>query len=212
MRKLSKKDPMTKKKALQEYNELVESSDLETLKLILPLWPKYYQNLATDTEHNVRELCQQAMQLLVSKVKKAVAPYLKQLMPTWLASQFDNYAPAASIAKASLRETFAGKRLNEVCLHCQLEILDYSFKALTFHTAATLSSGKGLTAEEADQKYHRVVMGSLKSLCFFLEHTAQAEDSSKIQDGLSKLLAHQKFWSFGKHKINTIKYVFFESI
>ncbi|KAH8258638.1 hypothetical protein KR038_003248 [Drosophila bunnanda] len=214
LRKLSKKDPMTKKKALHELQELIEQSDVETLKSILPLWPKYYLNLASDPEHNVRELTQTVLQLLMAKCKKAMAPYLKLLVPVWLGSRFDTYAPAASIAGQSFRETFAGSanRTREVCMHCQLEIVEYATRNLTFHTAATLSIGKSLTAEEAEQKYQRVVISSLKVLSFFMEQTAQTEELSQVKEGFGTLMAHQKFWSFAKHKIPAIKAAWFECI
>lgn len=207
LKKMSKKDPMTKKKALQEFIDLINSSDMEEIKNILPLWPKFYQNLATDPEHSVRELTQTVQQILVSKCKKAMAPYLKQLVPVWLASQYDNYAPAASIASSCFSETFANNnnRTREVCLHCQVDIIEYASRNLTFHTASTLSTGKSLTPEEAEQKYQRVVVCSLKELSFFVEHTQEAEDQTQIKELLAKLLAHQKFFSFAKNKLNAIK-------
>lgn len=206
LKKLSKKDPMTKKKALLEFIDLINGAEVEELKMILPLWPKFYQNLATDPEHSIRELTQTVLQLLVSKCKKAVAPYLKQLVPVWLASQFDNYAPAASIACASFTDTFAGNsnRTREVCLHCQNEILEYVTRNLTFHSASTLSTGKSLTPEEAEQKYQRVVMCSLKELSFFVEQVADVGDQTQIQEDVKKLLDHQKFWSFAK-KLSAIR-------
>ncbi|XP_030373651.1 E3 ubiquitin-protein ligase listerin [Scaptodrosophila lebanonensis] len=214
LRKLSKKDPMTKKKALQELLEVISESELDTLKSILPLWPKYYYNLANDIEHNVRELAQTVLQLLMSKCKRAMAPYLKQLVPVWLASHFDNYAPAASIACNSFRETFTGtsNRTQEVCLHCQTEILEFITRNLTFHTAATLSVGKSLTPEEAEQKLQRVVISSLRCLSFFLEHTSQAEDLTQVKQGLIALLEQNKFWSFAKNKIPAIKAAWFECV
>lgn len=204
---MSKKDPMTKKKALQEFIDLINESSLDEIKIILPLWPKFYHNLATDPEHTVRELSQTVLQLLMVKCKKAVAPYLKQLVPVWLASQFDNYAPAASIAAACFAETFASnaKRTMEVCLHCQTEIIEYATRNLTFHTAATLSTGKSLTPDEAEQKYQRVVVCSLKELSFFVEHTAESADQTQIRELMEKLLGHQKFFSFSKNKLNAIK-------
>ncbi|XP_075159606.1 E3 ubiquitin-protein ligase listerin [Haematobia irritans] len=212
LKKMSKKDPMTKKKALQEFIDLINTSNMDELKNILPLWPKFYQNLATDPEHSVRELSQTVLQILVSKCKKAIAPYLKQLVPTWLSSRFDNYAPAASIATSSFTETFNANRTREVCLHCQVDIIEYAMRNLTFHTAATLSTGKSLTPEEAEQKYQRVVVGSLRELSFFVEHTQQAEDHSQIKELLAKLISHQKFFSFAKNKLNSIKAAWFEFI
>ncbi|XP_016959436.2 E3 ubiquitin-protein ligase listerin [Drosophila biarmipes] len=214
LRKLSKKDPMTKKKALQELHDMIEQSDLEALKNILPLWPKYYLNLASDPEHNVRELTQTVLQLLMAKCKKAMAPYLKLLVPVWLGSRFDTYAPAASIAGQSFRDTFAGNsnRTKEVCLHCQVEILEYATRNLTFHTAATLSIGKSLTAEDAEQKYQRVIISSLKLLSFFIEQTSQTRELTQVKEGLVSLVTHQKFWSFAKHKVPPIKSAWFECI
>lgn len=207
LRKLSKKDPMTKKKALQELHELIEQSDVEVLKNILPLWPKYYLNLASDPEHTVREQTQTVLQLLMAKCKKAMAPYLKLLVPVWLGSRFDTYAPAASIASQSFRDTFAGNanRSRDVCMHCQVEILEYATRNLTFHTAATLSIGKSLTTEDAEQKYQRVIISSLKLLSFFMGQTAQTEELSQVKEGFGTLVAHQKFWSFAKHKVPAIK-------
>ncbi|EDV97987.1 E3 ubiquitin-protein ligase listerin [Drosophila grimshawi] len=210
LRKLSKKDPMTKKKALQELHELITDSDLDALKNILPLWPKYYHNLANDVEHSVREQTQLVLQLLVSKCKRAMAPFLKQLVPVWLASRYDSYAPAASIASNSFRETFA--RTCEVCLHCQNEIIEYCTRNLTFHTPATLSVGKSLKPEESEQKYQRVVISSFKVLSFFMEQTAQATEQDQLKQGLTALLAHQKFWTFAKHKQPAIKAAWFECI
>nr|NP_730427.1 listerin E3 ubiquitin protein ligase 1 [Drosophila melanogaster]Q9VW09.2 RecName: Full=E3 ubiquitin-protein ligase listerin; AltName: Full=Listerin E3 ubiquitin protein ligase 1; AltName: Full=RING-type E3 ubiquitin transferase listerin [Drosophila melanogaster]AAF49146.2 listerin E3 ubiquitin protein ligase 1 [Drosophila melanogaster] len=214
LRKLSKKDPMTKKKALQELHELIEQSDVEVLKNILPLWPKYYLNLASDPEHTVREQTQTVLQLLMAKCKKAMAPYLKLLVPVWLGSRFDTYAPAASIASQSFRDTFAGNanRSREVCMHCQVEILEYATRNLTFHTAATLSIGKSLTPEDAEQKYQRVIISSLKLLSFFMGQTAQTEELSQVKEGFGTLVAHQKFWSFAKHKVPAIKAAWFECI
>ncbi|XP_030078799.1 E3 ubiquitin-protein ligase listerin isoform X2 [Drosophila hydei] len=210
LRKLSKKDPLTKKKALQELHELITESDLDALKNILPLWPKFYHNLANDVEHAVREQTQIVQQLLVSKCKRAMAPYLKQLVPVWLASRYDSYAPAASIASNSFRETFA--RSGEVCLHCESEIIEYCTRNLTFHTPATLSIGKSLKPEEAEQKYQRVVIGSLKVLAFFIEQTSQTAEHEKLKEGLTTLLAHQKFWTFAKHKVPVVKAAWFDCI
>ncbi|ALC44763.1 l-3-76BDr [Drosophila busckii] len=210
LRKLSKKDPMTKKKALQEMHELISESDLDSVKNILPLWPKFYHNLANDIDHTVREQSQTVLQLLMSKCKRAMAPYLKQLVPVLLASRFDNYAPAASIAINTLQETFA--RPSEVCLHCQTEILDYSTRNLTFHTAATLSIGKSLKPEEAEQKYQRVIISTFKALSYFLDQISEAAELEQVKESLSTLVAHQKFWSFAKSKQPPIKAAWFECV
>lgn len=139
-RKMMKKDPITKVKALQEFNELVMSSEVTTIKTILPFWPRLYNNLSTDVEHRVREAAQSAQFALVNKAGKSIAPYLKQVAPAWISSQYDTYAPAASVASASFQKAFPPHKMQDVFNFCQNEILDYVTKNLTFFTATTLSN------------------------------------------------------------------------
>lgn len=139
-RKMMKKDPITKVKALQEFNELVANSEVVTIKSVLPFWPRLYNNLSTDVEHRVREAAQNAQFALVNKAGKSIAPYLKQIAPAWITSQYDTYAPAASVASASFQKAFPSHKLQDVFNFCQNEILDYVTKNLTVFTATTLSN------------------------------------------------------------------------
>lgn len=139
-RKMTKKDPITKVKAIEEFNELLSKTKLNTIKSILPFWPRLYNNLSTDVEHRVREAAQQAQLTLMKQAGKNIAPYLKQITPPWITSQYDTYAPAASIAVQSFQMTFPAQKMQDVLAFCQNEILDYITKNLIVHSAATLSN------------------------------------------------------------------------
>lgn len=142
LRKMTKKDPVTKVKALQEFTELCTDSDVEGVVAILPFWPRLYANLATDLEHRVREACQQAQAGVATKCGKQIAPFLRQLAPTWITSQFDTYAPAASLATQSFQRSFKPAKQQEVFTYCQAEILDYVTKNVTVVTAASMSTAQ----------------------------------------------------------------------
>ena len=142
LRKMTKKDPITKVKALQEFAELIGTSEMDTIISVLPFWPRLYVTLSTDVEHRVRETCQQAQAAIANKCGKNIAPYLRQLAPSWITSQYDTYAPAASIATSSFQKSFRPYKQQEVFNFCQNEILDYIIKNLTFYTAVTLSNSK----------------------------------------------------------------------
>lgn len=142
LRKMTKKDSKTKIKALQEFIDIINESDVSKIKEILPFWPKLYTNLAMDVEHRVRENTQQAQAAVVSKVGKNIAPFLKQLAPLWIISQYDTYAPAASLAASSFQKAFPPHKLKEVFNFCQNEILEFISKSLTFHTPQTLCNPK----------------------------------------------------------------------
>ncbi|XP_049318116.1 E3 ubiquitin-protein ligase listerin-like isoform X2 [Bactrocera dorsalis] len=109
IRKLNKKDPTTKKRALEELIHDINERSVEELVVILPLWTKIYLEFAYDPIHNIRELTQEVQKMLASKCKRMIAPYLKELVPVWICSQFDNYVPAANIARASFFNIFNAK-------------------------------------------------------------------------------------------------------
>lgn len=142
LRKMTKKDATTKVKALQEFNDLVNSSDVEVVVAVLPFWPRLYANLATDVEHRVREASQQSQAAVSKKCGKSIAPYLRQLAPSWITSQYDTYAPAASIATQSFQKAFRPPKQQEVFTYCQQEILDFVTKNLTIITPASMSTAK----------------------------------------------------------------------
>lgn len=142
LRKMTKKDATTKVKALQEFNDLVNSSEVDVVVAILPFWPRLYANLATDVEHRVREASQQSQAAVSKKCGKSIAPYLRQLAPSWITSQYDTYAPAASIATQSFQKAFRPPKQQEVFTYCQQEILDFVTKNLTLITPASMSTAK----------------------------------------------------------------------
>lgn len=142
LRKMTKKDSTTKVKALQEFNELINRSEVDVVLAILPFWPRLYASLATDVEHRVREASQQSQSVLSTKCGKGIAPFLRQLAPSWITSQYDTYAPAASIATQSFQKAFRPFKQQEVFTYCQQEILDFITKNLTVITPASMSTAK----------------------------------------------------------------------
>jgi E3 ubiquitin-protein ligase listerin len=142
LKKMTKKDPTTKVKALQEFVELVAQADAIVFKALLPFWPRLYSNLATDVDHRVREMSQKAHSSVVIKAGKSIGKYLRLLGPAWISSQYDTYAPAASAATQSFQKAFPAAKLKDVFMFCENEILEYFVRNLTQHTAQTLCNPK----------------------------------------------------------------------
>ena len=126
LRKMGKKDAVTKQKAVAEFCALCEAASAETVLAVLPFWPRIYTKIAVDNDRRVREAAQRANLKVVTSVGKALAPYLKSLMPAWFLSQHDPHAPAAaSTAKRALVEAFpAGAKREEAVTFCRTEILN----------------------------------------------------------------------------------------
>ncbi|KAK5649826.1 hypothetical protein RI129_000855 [Pyrocoelia pectoralis] len=208
LKKMSKKDATTKSKALQEFTELVKTSDIEVVKAVLPFWPRLYCALATDTEHKVREATHVAHHQVVLKSKRNLAPYLKQFAGPWFTSQYDTYAPAATAATKSFQDAFPKNKIKEAILYCQEEILLYICENLTIHTAETLSNPKITSPEDAEAKYQRVLISSLHGYALYLQQLCTKEIENQEELNI-KIISDNKFWKFVKHKVLSIKSAWF---
>nr|CAH7760823.1 unnamed protein product [Callosobruchus chinensis] len=208
LKKIAKNNPTTKIKGLQELAELIKNSDEDTLKTILPVWPKFYNILATDSDNRVREASHHVLHQLVLKAKRNIAPHLKQLMAPWFTSQYDTYPPAASIAKQALRDTFPESKFDAAVIFCQEDILSYISDNLLVQTAQTLSNPKHCTPEEMEAKYERVLTSCLQGYRLFLEKVP-VESITSTAELNSNIISNAKFWKLSKHKVGNIRSAWF---
>ncbi|MEE6468105.1 hypothetical protein FKM82_008163 [Ascaphus truei] len=211
LRKLSKRDVTTKLKAMQEFGAMCREREKETVRGVLPYWPRNYCKISLDHDRRVREATQQAFEQLILKVKKHLAPHLKSLMGFWLISQCDTYAPAASAARVAFEAAFPAHKQPEALAFCKEEILNVLFDHLLKETPETLSDSQAIPAEERESKYFRVVTCSMLALKRLLCMLPSSENSS-LQERLAHLLSQSKFWKYSKHTTPTIRSAFFELI
>ncbi|XP_014299364.1 E3 ubiquitin-protein ligase listerin [Microplitis demolitor] len=213
-KKMNKKDATTKFKALQEFADLVRESPLSTVEAVLPFWPKLYSTLAVDAEHRVRDAAQTTHGVLVKKVGKSIATYLKQLAGPWFTSQFDPFPPAASAASNSLHETFPDKKYADAIVYCQDEILSYICHNINVQTPQLLNityKSMNLSPEILEAKYQRILICSLQGYCSYLKQVSsqQIEKTANIHH---QIINGSKFWKLAKHEIPLIKISFFNII
>ncbi|KAI4457630.1 zinc finger protein [Holotrichia oblita] len=211
LKKMSKKDSTTKLKALQEFTDLVKSSDQETIKSILIYWCRLYNVLSTDADHKVREATHSSHHQVVLKAKRNLAPYLKQLAGAWFTSQYDTYAPAASAATRSFEDAFPPNKIQEAIIYCQEEILNYIYDNLVVQTVQSLNNTLKGTTEDAEAKYERVVISSLHGYSLYINKVS-SENIEKAEDINRKIVSSGKFWKFSKSKVVPIRTAFFGTL
>lgn len=158
LRKMIKKDPTTKIKALKEFSVLVVEAEVQTVNNLLPFFAKAYVQLSTDCDARVRENSQNALLSVVNKVGKNVATILKQVFPAWVCGQYDTHPTAATIAVNCFVKAFPTKNVTMVFGFCESEILEYLTKNLIVHNMQTVCNPKTHTPEESEAKYHRLVI------------------------------------------------------
>ncbi|KAM4795349.1 E3 ubiquitin-protein ligase listerin [Rhinophrynus dorsalis] len=209
LRKLSKRDVTTKLKAMQEFAAMCKEREMESVRGVLPYWTRNYCKISLDLDRRVREATQQAFEQLILKVKKYLAPHLKNLMGFWLIAQCDTYLPAANAAIVAFEAAFPPHKQSEALAFCKEEIMNVLLDHLLKETPDTLSDPQTVPAEERESKYFRVVTCSLLALKRLISRLPDTETSS-LQERLAHLLSQSKFWKYSKHKSSSIRSAFFE--
>lgn len=211
LRKLSKRDNVTRLKAVQDFGAMCQERDAEDVKGVLPYWPRIYCKISMDYDRRIREATQIAFEQLVQKVRRSLAPFLKSLMGHWILSQCDTYTPAASAACRAFEAAFSPTKQPEAISFCKDEILNVLQDILLKETANTLSDPQGVTEEEREAKYVRMLTSSLlgvKRLLFLLPE----DDRTALETKLADLLSSAKFWKYSKHKTPQVRGAFFELV
>ncbi|KAL8190612.1 UNVERIFIED_CONTAM: listerin E3 ubiquitin protein ligase 1 [Gekko kuhli] len=209
LRKLSKRDVITKLKAMQEFGTMCKERETETVKGVLPYWSRIYCKISIDHDRRVREATQQAFEQLILKVKKNLAPHLKSLMGYWLIAQCDTYSPAASAAKVAFEKAFPPSKQSEALIFCKDEILNVLQDHLLKETPDTLSDPQTVPEEEREAKFFRILTCSLLALKKLLSVLPSSENSL-LEEKLEPLLSQTKFWKYGKHNTAQVRSAFFE--
>lgn len=204
MRKMLKRDNVTRLKAVQEFGDLCAEKDKDSVKNVLPFWPRLFNKLALDYDRRIREATHQANGKLIANVKREIAPYLKNIMGVWLLGQNDLYAPAASAAQTTFIDTFPKNKQSEALMYCKNEMFSLFKDNLFEQTAKTMSDVNSTSAEDVESKYILVISATLQAMKLVLL-TIASNEISNIQDEYKAIVSENKFWKFAKNKESQIR-------
>jgi hypothetical protein len=103
LRHLSKREPVTKLKALQALRAHTKSKPAAESIAALGPWSHLYGKLVMDSSRAVRTEAAATLGDLVSAAGKAAAALLKSLLPPWWLAQFDPHPDAAAAARSAFQ-------------------------------------------------------------------------------------------------------------
>ncbi|KAJ3416845.1 hypothetical protein HDV05_008430 [Chytridiales sp. JEL 0842] len=192
LKRLSKRDSVTKIKALEDLKTHVSNLDTESLNSFVVVWPKLFNKLAVDPDRRVREVTLQCHLIIVTAVKKGLAPILKEIIGTWLCCQFDTSKEAAKSAVESLNVAFPNK-ISNVLAFCQKEVLSYVSDNILVHKPETLSDARFTSEEDMISKYVQIVSSSFNILAMMFDQLSTSE-LEKCKEDYDILLNETTFW------------------
>ncbi|MBA0730942.1 hypothetical protein Golax_022593 [Gossypium laxum] len=188
LKRLARKDPTTKLKALASLSTLLKQKSGKEIVPIIPQWAFEYKKLLLDYNREVRRATHETMTNLVTAVGRDLAPHLKSLMGPWWFSQFDPSSEVSQAAKRSLQAAFPAqeKRLDALIL-CTTEIFMYLEENLKL-TPQNLSD-KTVALDELQEMHQQVISSSLLALATLLDVLVSVQIE---RPGFENLSAEQK--------------------
>ncbi|XP_023635520.1 E3 ubiquitin-protein ligase listerin [Capsella rubella] len=177
LQRLSRKDPITKIKALASLSELIKQKKGKEILPIIPQWTFEYKKLILDYNRDVRRATHDVMTNVVTGAGRDLAPHLKSIMGPWWFSQFDLAFEVSQAAKSSLQAAFPTqeKRLHALNL-CAAEIFAYVEENLKL-TPQNLSD-KALASDELEEMYQQMISSSLMALATLLDILLREPDKA----------------------------------
>ncbi|KAL3829039.1 hypothetical protein ACJIZ3_017841 [Penstemon smallii] len=182
LKRLSRKDPTTKLKALASLSQLIKQKSAKEIVTIIPQWAFEYKKLLLDYSREVRRATHDTMTNLVSVVGRDLAPHLKPLIGPWWFSQFDSVHEVSQAAKRSFQTAFPApeRRLDALMLY-STEIFTYIEENLKL-TPQSLSD-KATASDELEEMHQQVLSSSLLSLAalldvFLSEHSVRPDSEN----------------------------------
>eukprot|EP00775_Hariotina_reticulata_P010671 gene10671-10830_t len=184
IRHLSKRDTITKMKALQNLKELIPQKSPADLALLLQPWTYQFKRLLLDPAKSVRAEAAAIMAAIGSSVGKALLPQLKKLLGPWYLACFDPYPDAAAAAKKSLLEVFPGRKQADVLLYCRTEVLDHIITCLN-STPQSLGDLQKDSTEELEERHERINAAALAAAAALLTSLQQADPATSATSATS---------------------------
>ncbi|KAJ3162603.1 listerin E3 ubiquitin protein ligase 1 [Geranomyces variabilis] len=206
-KRLAKRDNTTRVKALEELSAYIAEAGVESVSSLLPAWPKTYNRLSADADRRVRETTGAVHLGLVNKVRKQLAPHLKELIGSWLCATHDPYKEVSRLASTAFKTAFPSKQA-DVMAFCQPEILQFIVDNLLVQTPETMSDPRFTSPEDMKSRYARVVSSSLVILASLIQ-LLSAETLAKEASTYESLYDDPKFWKLSYHDLAPIRKAFY---
>jgi hypothetical protein len=207
-KRLSKRDPVSLLKALEDLLATFSTLSEDELDLFLPLWPGLLSKLILHPDKRVRVCLFQCHLACIQVSKKKMALILKNVMGPWLNARFDPQTQA--LAQSALETAFPSKLLQALIL-CQESVLDYLEDLLLLQTVESLSDARFVSLEEQKSTFSRMITAAIYSLVYLLE-SFDANIRSQYQDKYLTILHESKFWNFCHHESPSIRIAMYEFI
>uniref|UniRef100_A0A914WB10 E3 ubiquitin-protein ligase listerin n=1 Tax=Plectus sambesii TaxID=2011161 RepID=A0A914WB10_9BILA len=204
-RKLSKKDAVTREKALKELIELLSAKDDAAVEAAALCWTRPYSKLSLDGGFKVRAGSHNVMSAFAARLGRSLGKMVKQIVPYLILGMSDPYREVAQAAESCFESAFREeKRLQAVRL-CSSETMTICTELLS-STGALFNPQKYDTEETEEMRQTRLISSALLAIHRVVSDSTDTELTS-LRDHLARSLwTDNKFWkTVCKHKSGAVR-------
>ncbi|RMZ76445.1 hypothetical protein DV737_g4788, partial [Chaetothyriales sp. CBS 132003] len=196
LRNLSKKDSITKSKAIEELQAHVRTAP-SLDDAVIAAWITLYPRASIDTSRRVRQLAHMLQGSITVATTKRILPYLRSAIGPWLSGLFDNDKVVERAAKEALELAFPTPEKRHILWKKYRDsLLSHAEDAILVQTASSLSDERSTSKDEAQAKYSRVVSSAMLLLTHLIQVHERDHATREIADKLEPMIANRKLWEF----------------
>lgn len=176
-KKVMKKDPTTKVKAIHELGEILLSKPEYSIAEFLPFFVYCYSKLCLEDSRTVREKLNASIDAITSVEKRLLAHHMKNLIGPWWMLTGDPAPEVAERAYGSFCNAIPPKKRQQVLVHLSSAILSEAVRNLR-QRPETLSDMSVATLQEAEERLERVLVSTLASVGKFVSLLSSEQNLS----------------------------------
>ena len=189
LRKLTKRDPTTKLKALDELTAHLTSVDPATIGALMPGLLYALDRLYSDNDRRVRETLQAVLAVLVERAKReSFSPAnLRQLFPLWWSWQHDSVKEVSRRSRAVWKLLLPTEDKERQALRFIHPAYFSHCGTLLTCTVESLSDMAVTSVEAAQERYDRLIAATVIGLLSWMQRLTP-DDNSQYQSEYDRLL------------------------
>ncbi|CEF66884.1 E3 ubiquitin-protein ligase listerin [Strongyloides ratti] len=183
LKKIEKKDKLTKEKGIKELKEIVMKNDISENKLIYEAYAVMFSKLCAHASPTIRSLAIDLLKILISSLKKDASKKLKLVMPYVIFSTSDASSQVKRQGDSLIEVCFPGKR-NQIFVTFKEQLDDLCMEIIS-KTHKLMKPQKFVEDETDKQRESRLIAQSLGTLLKLIKYLNDKEYSKKLSEKFS---------------------------
>uniref|UniRef100_A0A0K0DVZ3 E3 ubiquitin-protein ligase listerin n=1 Tax=Strongyloides stercoralis TaxID=6248 RepID=A0A0K0DVZ3_STRER len=183
LKKIEKKDKLTKEKGIKELKEVVLKDNVSENKIIYNAYAVMFPKLCGHASPTIRSLALDLLKILISLLKKDASKKLKLVMPYIIFSTSDASSQVKRQGDSLIEVCFPGKR-SQIFITFKEQLNDLCMQVIN-KTHKLMKPQKFVEDETDKQREGRLIAQSLGTLLKLIEYSNDKEYNKKLSEKFS---------------------------